>query len=120
MTEKTTTASTDAWEAKRKIHLSRPASPEDGAALERTLGAVDGVLRVSASSSKGWVEVDYLQTKTDYQTLERVVAEAGFPAQTGWWPRLKSGWYQNLDATSRANAAIPASACCNKPPTKGH
>lgn len=93
---------------------------QGGAALERTLGEVDGVLRVTANTSKGWVEVDYLQTKTDYQTLEGVVAEAGFSVQTGWWPRLKSGWYQNLDTTSRANAAIPASACCNKPPTKGH
>ena len=93
MIEKTTSGSTHALEAKRKIHLSRLPGPEDGATLGRAPGKVDGVRRVSANSSKVWVEVDHLRTKTDDQTLERVVAEAGWSARTGWWPRLESGWY---------------------------
>jgi hypothetical protein len=120
MIDKTASKATDAWEVKRRIHLPDLSRPEDGVVLERTLAEVDGVLRVSANGNKGWVEVGYLQTKTDYQSLEKVVGAAGFPPAGGWWARVKSGWYQNLDLTSRANAAIPASACCNKPPTKGH
>lgn len=34
------------------------------------------MLRVSADSSKRWGEVDYLQTKTDYNSLEQVVETA--------------------------------------------
>ena len=120
MIDKATSTATDAWEAKRRIRIPGLARSEDGAALEHTLAAVDGVLRVSADSGKGWVEVDYLQTKTDYQSLEQAVEAAGFLPAAGRWARIKSGWYQNLDLTSRANAAIPTSACCNKPPTKGH
>lgn len=120
MIDKKTSKATDAWEVKHKIRLPDLASPEDGLALERALAAVDGVLRVSADSGKGWVEVDYLQTKTDYHSLEQAAEASGFAPAAGRWARIKSGWYQNLDLTSRANAAIPTSACCNKPPTKAH
>ena len=62
--------------------------------------------------------MDYLVTKTDYQTLEGALEAAGYPPATGRWARVKSGWYQNLDLTGRDNAAAPTPACCNQPPSQ--
>jgi copper chaperone CopZ len=89
-------------------------------AVERALARIDGVLRVSADHDKRWVAVDYLLTKTDYQSLERVLETAGFPPAMGRWARFRSGWFQNLDLTGRGNADAPPPACCSKPPTRGH
>jgi copper chaperone CopZ len=86
-------------------------------AAERALADVDGVLRVSADLDKSRVIVDYLVTRTDYQSLEGALEAAGVPPATSRWARFKSGWYQNLDLTGRDNASAPAPACCSKPPT---
>jgi hypothetical protein len=81
--------------------------------VERALADIEGVLRVAADRAKEWAAVDHLVTETDYQSLERALAEVGFPPATGRWARLRSGWYQNLDLTGRENAAASPSACCN-------
>jgi hypothetical protein len=63
------------------------------------------------------VVVDYLLTRTDYQSLEHALDAAGLTPAAGRWARFKSGWYQNLDLTGRDNAEVPAPACCSKPPS---
>jgi hypothetical protein len=109
-----------AWEVKRRIRLPGLMAAAGSSALEQTLADIDGVLRVAAEPAKHWVEVTYLVTKTDYQSLERAAEMAGFPPAANRWVRLRSGWYQNLDLNGRANAKAPAPACCNKAPVKGH
>jgi copper chaperone CopZ len=119
MMNKATAKETGTWEVKRRIHIPNLTRTEEGVALEDTLADVDGVLQVSADPVKRRVLVDYLSTKTDYQSLEQAAAKAGFPPATGFWARLRSGWYQNEDLTDRVNAALPTAACCSKPPTGG-
>lgn len=106
-----------AWEVRRRIRVRGLRDKTGKAAAERALGDVDGVLRVSADPEKSRVIVDYLVTKTDYQSLEGALEAAGVPPATGRWARFKSGWYQNLDLTGRDNGSTPAPACCSKPPT---
>ncbi len=121
MIDKSTDQSMDtAWEVKRKMRIPALGDPGDDSDLEQALACIEGVLRVSADHTKKRVSMTYLVTKTDYQSLERAAEAAGFPPAGNRWGRLKSVWYQNLDLTGRGNANAPASACCNKPPTKGH
>ncbi len=110
--------SRDVWEVRRKIRVPTLQEGMGTAAMDKALAGIDGVVRVSVDPVKPWVAVDYLVTKTDYQTLERALEAAGYPPATGRWARFKSGWYQNLDLTGRENAAAPAPACCNKPPSR--
>ena len=112
--------SRDVWEVRRRIRLPALQHPADDVAAERALAGIDGVLGVSVDHAKRWVAVDYLITKTDYQSLERALEAAGLTPATRGWARLRSAWYQNLDLTGRENAAEPTPACCNKPPVAGH
>ncbi|MFZ0790463.1 MAG: heavy metal-associated domain-containing protein [Chromatiaceae bacterium] len=112
--------SRDVWEVRRRIRLPALQDPHDDVAAERALAGIDGVLGVSVDHAKRWVAVDYLVTKTDYQSLERALEAAGLTPATGGWARFRSAWYQNLDLTGRENAAEPTPACCNKPPVAGH
>jgi copper chaperone CopZ len=114
----TKTRSRDVWEVRRKIRVPTLQQGVGTAAVEKALKDVDGVLRVSVSPARPWVAVDYLVTKTDFQTLERALETAGYPPATGRWARFRSSWYQNLDLTGRDNASAPAPACCSKPPSR--
>ena len=105
-----------AWKVRRRIRNPGLRDKTGKAAAERALNDVDGVLRVSVDPEQSRVIVDYLVTKTDYQTLEGALEAAGVPPATSRWARFKSGWYQNLDLTGRDNASAPAAACCSKPP----
>jgi len=109
-------ATDSAWEARRRIRVPGLRDNACKAAVERALTDVDGVLRVSVDPEKSRVVVDYLVTKTDYQSLEGALEAAGVPPAAGRWARFKSGWYQNLDVTGRDNASAPVPACCSKPP----
>lgn len=120
MIDNRTSKTTGAWEVEHRFRVPELTRTNDCVTLERALAAVDGVLRVSADGRRGWVDVDYLRTKTDYRALEQAIVAAGFPLAAGRWAQIKSRWCQYLDLTGRANAVIPNSACCNKPPTKAH
>lgn len=108
------------WEVRRRIGLPALRDPADDRAAEQALAGIDGVLGVSVDHAKRRLAVDYLVTKTDYQSLERALVTAGLKPATGGWARFRSAWYQNLDLTGRENAAEPTPACCNKPPVAGH
>jgi hypothetical protein len=116
MIEQNTSVDGGGSRVRRRIPVPALRHAGDGEAVERALAAVDGVLRVSADTGKRAVTLDYLLTETDYQSLEGVLDDTGFPAATARWARIRSGWYQNLDLTGRANAAASPGACCNKPP----
>jgi hypothetical protein len=108
------------WEVKRKIRVSAAlATRADATNAERTLGAINGVLQVSADHARHTILARYLVTKTDYQALEHKLEATGFPPAEGRWARFKSGWCQSLDLTARENAGARPSPCCNKPPTRG-
>ena len=105
-----------AWTVRRRIRLPGLRNYAEGVAVQRCLAGIDGVLRVSVDATTGRVVVDYLLTKTDYRSLQGELEAAGFAPAPGRWARIKSAWFQNLDLTGRANAAIPKAACCNQPP----
>jgi len=113
----TKTQARSAWEVKRRIRVPGLKGEADRAAAEKVLIGIDGVVEVSVSRDRPVVVVDYLLTRTDYQTLEHALDVAGLAPAAGHWARLKWGWYQNLDLTGRDNASAPAAACCNKPPS---
>lgn len=102
------------WRVQRCFRLA--AAPADDHALAQWLREQPGVHQVAVDGAGRRVDIGYLVTSTDYQALERLLDEAGCPPATGWWSRLRSGWYQNLDLNARDNAKQPPSACCNKPP----
>ena len=105
-----------AWTVRRRIRVPGLRNHADGVAVQRCLAAIDGVLRVSVDAATGRAVVDYVLTKTDYRSLQGELDAAGFAPAPGRWARIKSAWFQNLDLTGRANAAIPKAACCNQPP----
>ena len=105
-----------AWKVRRRIRVPGLRNHAEGVAVQRCLAGIDGVLRVSVDATTGRVVVDYLLTKTDYRSLQGELDAAGFAPAPGRWARIKSTWFQNLDLTGRANAAIPKAACCNQPP----
>jgi copper chaperone CopZ len=109
-------ATDSAWEVRRRIRVPALRDKAGKAAAERALTNVDGVRGVSVVPEKSRVVVDYLVTKTDYQSLEGALEAAGVSPAAGRWARFKSGWYQNLKLTGRDNASAPAASCCSKPP----
>lgn len=110
------------WEVRRRIRVPGLRDETRRVAAEQVLTRIDGVVQVSVERERPVVVVDYLLTKTDYQSLERALGAAGLAPAAGGWARFKSGWYQNLDLTGRDNASAPTPACCNKPPSvpSGH
>lgn len=110
------------WEVRRRIRVPGLRDEACRPAAEAVLRGIDGVVQVSVDRKKPVVVVDYLLTKTDYQSLEHALGAAGLAPAAGGWARFKSGWYQSLDLTGRDNASAPAPACCNKPPSvpSGH
>lgn len=49
--------------------------------VKNKLGAIDGVLSVTASSKEKKVGVDYDAAKTDLETIKAAIAEAGFTVE---------------------------------------
>ncbi|EIC30242.1 MULTISPECIES: heavy-metal-associated domain-containing protein [Methylomicrobium] len=49
--------------------------------VKSKLGAIDGVLSVTASSKEKKVGVDYDAAKTDLAAIEAAIAEAGFSVE---------------------------------------
>lgn len=108
------------WEVRRKIALPGIADANDAVRVEKLLTGVPGVRAVKVEVSKQMATVRYEITETDYRTLGNTLKRAGFPPLDSWWARRKTIWYQNLDLTSRDNASVRPSACCNKPPGSTH
>jgi len=116
MSEASLSTSTDAWKVRRRIQVPQLGLEAECAAVQRVLEGVDGVLQVSVDVAKGRVTVDYLQTRTDYRSLQETLDAAGVHAARGRWARVRAAWFQNLDLNGRANAAAPAAPCCSRPP----
>jgi len=117
MAGETKTRTRSTWEVRRKIPVPGLRGEEGRAAAEKVLTEIDGVVQVRVKAHMPVVVVDYLLTRTDYQSLEHALDAAGLTPAAGRWARFKSGWCQNLDLTGRDNASAPAPACCSKPPT---
>jgi len=117
MIQATKTHTRSVWEVRRRIRVPGLRDEEGRAVAEKVLTDIDGVVQVRVKAQKPVVVVDYLLTKTDYQSLERALGASGLAPAAGRWARFKSGWYQNLDLTGRDNASAPVPACCSKPPS---
>ena len=122
MAGETKTRTRSTWEVRRRIRVPGLGDEAGRAAAEKVLTGIDGVVQVRVKAHKPVVVVDYLLTKTDFQSLEHALSATGLAPAAGGWARFKSGWYQSLDLTGRDNASAPTPACCNKPPSvpSGH
>ena len=79
-----------AWTVRRRIRIRRLHNDAERLAVQRCLTGIDGVLRVSVDAPKSRVVVDYLQTRTDYRSLQEELEAAGFAPAPGRWARIKS------------------------------
>lgn len=107
---------TEAFRVRRRIRVPALRRDEDATAVQSVLASIGGVLWVSTDSTTERVTLDYLQTRTDYGSLVDALHAAGFPATRGRWASIRRTWLINLDATARANAGMPQTACCSRPP----
>ncbi len=106
------------WQVRRVIRLPGLATAGQAAGMEQLLRDQPGVVTAVAVPGRSRVEVEYLITQTDYQSLLQCLREAGYRLPGDWWSRLRAGWYQNLDLNGRDNARQSPAACCNKPPPR--
>jgi hypothetical protein len=118
MSEQGLPSDRNVWQVKRKLHIPGLVEPADAKALEEALADIDGVVRVSADHGKQRVAVEYLCTKTDYQSLERAAEAAGFPPAVGAWALFRSGWCQNLDLNGRDKCQFPPVPVLQSAPRK--
>lgn len=105
------------WEVRRKFKIPDLSDSADGEQVEQALNQIAGVRGLAVDLSHQLVRIRYETTKTDYETIRNVLSAAGLPPMHGWWADRKARWLQNLDLTSRENAGVRPSPCCNKPPT---
>jgi len=104
------------WEVRRKFKIPALSDSDGADHVEQALNEVAGVRGFTLDLSHHLVRVRYETTETDYETIRNVLATAGLTPMCGWWAERKARWLQNLDLTSRENAGVRPSPCCNKPP----
>ena len=105
------------WDVRRRINISTLVHAEEAIAVERTIGALPGVCKVSADVEKQRITLRYDASQIDYQAILDALENTGFPPINSWWSQIKCGWFQFVDTNARANAKAAPAACCNKPPT---
>lgn len=104
------------WEVRRTFKISALSDADHAEHVEQALNQVAGVRGVAVDLSRHQIKVRYETTETDYETIRNALGTAGLPPICGWWADRKAHWLQNLDLTSRENAGVRPSPCCNKPP----
>jgi copper chaperone CopZ len=104
------------WEVKRSIRVPSLQHPADTTKLIESIESVSGVHKAEAEIKKHRVIVLYDASKTDYHSEVQALEEMGYTASATWWTKILASWYQFTDINAHDNA--PASACCNKPPTR--
>jgi len=104
------------WEVRRKFKIPALSDADGAEHVEQALNQVAGVRGFAIDLSHHLLRIRYETTETDYATIRKVLDAAGLPPTRGWWSDKKARWLQNLDLTSRENAGLRPSACCNKSP----
>jgi hypothetical protein len=107
---------TGTWEVRRGFTLPALVQAANAAEIERLVGDLPGVCKLSIDLEKHQIAVLYDASKTDYQTIVVTLQNSGFPPLDNWWGRVKGGWFQFTDTNARDNAKAPPPACCNKSP----
>ena len=108
------------WEVRRKFRIPALSDADGAEHVEQALNQVAGVRGVAIDFCHHLVRIRYETTETDYTTIRNALSAAGLPPKRGWWADQKARWLQNLDLTSRENAGVRPSPCCNKPPPAKH
>lgn len=104
------------WEVRRKFRIPTLSDAGGAAHVEQALNQVTGVKGLAIELGRHLVKVRYETTETDYTTISNALNAIGLPPKHGWWADRKASWLQGLDVTSRENAGVRPSPCCNKPP----
>lgn len=106
------------WEVCRQFVFPSMAAPEDVERIRHVLTELKGVRGMDFDLARHILKIRYETTETDYLAVEEAVEQAGFPPVDSWLARKKKNWFQSMDLTSRENAGVETSACCNKPPAR--
>ncbi len=106
------------WEVCRRFVFPSMSTLEDVVQIRRALAELPGVRGMDFDPGRHVVKVRYETTETDYLTIEQAAEQAGFTLVDSWLARKKKDWFQSMDLTSRENAGVGSSACCNKPPAR--
>ena len=114
MTNATSPIPNEAFRVRRRLDVPDLQNAADALRAKSLLLRMDGVLSASADSEAGRVWIEYLQTQTDYRSLQDALTAAGFRPARGRWARIRRAWLTNLDE-ARANAAAPQAPCCSRP-----
>lgn len=101
---------------RRKLRLARPLEPANAQALSDQLHTVVGVKEVHAQGARLAIRYDLLQLTLPQ--IERAMEQKGFPLDNGWWHKWRRAWLRNTEANELDNLAMPAGACCNRPPPR--
>ena len=108
------------WEIRRKFKIPALSDVDAAEHVEQALNRVAGVREWAIDLSHHLVRIRYETTETDCETYRNAIATVGVPPMCGWWAEQKARWLQNLDLTSRENAGVRPSPCCNKTPSAKH
>ena len=74
-----------------------------------------GIVGVTPDRGRATVHVRYDVRHLNFAEVQYLLAQAGAPALQGYFQRLRSGWFVNMDTNVRDNAAHRP-VCCSKPP----
>ena len=104
------------WEVSRRFVFPAMSSAGDSESVRQAMDRLAGVRGAVFNLDWRTVTICYDTTETDYAAILEAADQAGYPPAAGWMAKIKRNWLQNMDLTSRENAGIKVSACCNKPP----
>ena len=107
---------TDTWEVLRQLRIPAIAHTTQPLTTEDLFSELQGVKDCAVERGDQKLSILYDASQVDYQTIERVLIQAGLPPVNNWWARLKASLYQYSDTNARDNAKAPPPACCNKSP----
>ena len=101
--------------AHRQLHTSILEDPGSTQRAARILAALPGVKEAKPNASGKCIRVCYDVTKLQYPALIHALETEGLIKKTGWWERVRCGWYSDQDCITRDNARAKPSPCCSNP-----
>lgn len=105
----------DAFMVHRSLRMQGVHHQNDAQILQQCLVKQKGVKNVDIDVKRARLKITYDASQVGFGAIERALADTGYPPETNWWSRLKSGWYRYLDENAQANAKTKGGACCGNP-----
>ena len=106
----------EAYLVKRRLRLAK-ASLVPEAELLAALDTTPGVAHAALDPKKRSLSVAYDASTQNLDGVLEVLQKQGVATATGWWSRLRTGWYRNTDANIRDNARQEPWSCHKNVPS---